>query len=71
MPRKRSERSRWATIFTINSPAKSDNATSAAFAVAQHDQLRVVVDAFTKVGRAVRIEPGKYGSTIDVKARRS
>lgn len=72
MTRKRSERSRWATIFTINSPAAiSDPHERAAFALAKHEQLAAVVSAFDKVGRAVRIEPGRYGSSLDIKARRS
>ena len=68
--RKRSERSRWTTVFTLPEPSVGD-ASYAQHARDQHRQMLAVVKAFQKVGRAVRVEPGEWSSSIVLRARKS
>lgn len=65
--RKRSERSRWVTVFTIH----RHDATDGDSYQRQYEQLQAVVSAFADVGRVVRLEPAKYSASILVRARRA
>lgn len=67
--RKRSERSRWTTIYTLPQPVA--NADGAMAARANHAELRAVVSAFESVGRVVRVETGKFGTGLVLKARKA
>lgn len=66
---KRSERSRWVTIFTLPRPIFDADGTKRA--VEYHDQLLAVVKAFEKVGRVVRVETAEYGNGLILKARKA
>lgn len=64
--KRRSERSRWVQIFYLSEP-QPENLNG--YAQREFQKLRVIVDAFEKVGRVVRVESS--GSTgVAFKARK-
>lgn len=64
--KKRSERQRWVEVCRVDEP---DVNNANGYAKQQHVKARAVIEAFAKVGRVVRAEPGNYGALI-YKARR-
>jgi hypothetical protein len=64
--RRRSERSRWVTVFGLSEPNKS-NADD--FARQEHAKAIVIVRAFERVGRVVRVEVD--GNRLEFKARKA